>query len=122
MAVRGCVSHRRGCGRAAPAGLRAHRRGGPERDEDPCRSHGHEPIRAEPTLAGQGAKMIVNGYELIRAEPALALAPDPRRGMYVKRGLIRLWFLFSTVWCLCFLGLFAADWYHAASFWYQSRG
>jgi hypothetical protein len=42
--------------------------------------------------------------------------------MNIKRGLIRLWLLFSTVWSLSFLGLSAPDWYHAASYWYRSRG
>jgi hypothetical protein len=42
--------------------------------------------------------------------------------MNVKRGLIRLWVLFSAVWSLSLLGLSAPDWYHAASYWYRSHG
>ena len=42
--------------------------------------------------------------------------------MNIKRGLIRLWVLFSAVWSLGLLGLAAPDWYHAASFWYRFRG
>jgi len=42
--------------------------------------------------------------------------------MNVKRGLIRLWVLFSAIWSLCILSLSAADWYHAASYWYRSWG
>jgi hypothetical protein len=42
--------------------------------------------------------------------------------MNVKRGLIRLWVLSSAVWCLSLLALAAQEWYHAASYWYRSRG
>ncbi|HEX3953656.1 MAG TPA: hypothetical protein VHW90_08800 [Stellaceae bacterium] len=42
--------------------------------------------------------------------------------MNIKRGLFRLWTLCSALWCLSFLGFATPDWYHAASYWYRSRG
>jgi hypothetical protein len=42
--------------------------------------------------------------------------------MNVKRGLTRLWIVFSAAWCLGLLTLSLPDWYHAASDWYRSQG
>jgi hypothetical protein len=57
-------------------------------------------------------------------EPPLArpAMETPVRKVNVKRGMLRVWMLFSVLWAASFIGLSVPVWYHAASYSLRIRG